>query len=1041
MDIHYNAFISYRHHPDDIRVAEEIHKGLERFKVPRAIKKRSSGPMRLFRDKEELPITSHLTDDISRALENSDFLIVICSPHTKESVWVQREIETFLRTHSRDKVLTVLAEGEPYDVIPDILLHEDVVDPITGQIRRQEIEPLSCDWRMKKRKAVREELPRLAAPLLHCAYDELRQRQRQYRMRRTVAAFSAALAASLGLTVYFINTSIQIQKANDDLSAANQQIREANVQIQDNLDQALRNQSQYLASSSQERMDAGDRLTAIALALEALPEEGEDRPYVASAEYALSNALNSYQTGEEILAQGAYAADNLVEDFILSLDAQKIYLLDARQVLTVWDVDTFQKLHTVDASEYTISQMYVTAQDNVIFRNDFLDRELICVDLEGNELWRVRDAMDIAFLNGRTEAMVLQYDYKDLHRILFLDPDTGRQTREPMALQMGEDGGYGLDFLQQEYEAGQPALLRYYASGIYSAVVADLEDGGIRSLVAVDSSNEGGNHWIDGACLVQGNRVVVMCGDGSGYYNGSYGGVDVTGLDRADIWCFDPETGKQLWQTELVTYMYTGACTVKPIPESEWVLLQNGNTFLVCDSRTGEQIALNQTTALPLAVKVSDVSAVGVLENGDYYIFNFESGNCSATGFLDGSVDMALAQNGFFVHTELSTQVSAYWTGENTDGTRLELQMSSTVRFHQQSGDNFAVKTYDALYMLDSRDQSLRWSVEAEYSWEMLGFTADGGEFLVYDPYEDVAIAFDTEDGKQRQIPLPAQLGEHYTGFESNAYLLEQTLLYLLESDGALCLMQVDLQTGQTLLELPLDALVPEETTFSDNSQILLATDAYVWIYRDDGAVHVIDLSTGRVKPLAEGLNLAPPLAYSKDLDQVLLGVGHRVQLMTADGTELLRIELEDLKAVSLCFYENQLLALCDDGDLYRYDRLGHQRSHSTLHIFNTFGNNASGDLEDPGDLQWWVTEDGDLILNAFRAGNIVDTQTWQLRAFVPYLLSYQQTTDTLMTVDTYTLVVYPRYSTGQQMERGWEELGQFRLSQAEREYYGLNEA
>ena len=104
MDIHYNAFISYRHHPDDIRVAEEIHKGLERFKTPRAIKKRTGGAMRLFRDKEELPITSHLTDDIYRALENSDFLIVICSPHTKESVWVQREIETFLRTHSRDKV-------------------------------------------------------------------------------------------------------------------------------------------------------------------------------------------------------------------------------------------------------------------------------------------------------------------------------------------------------------------------------------------------------------------------------------------------------------------------------------------------------------------------------------------------------------------------------------------------------------------------------------------------------------------------------------------------------------------------------------------------------------------------------------------------------------------------------------------------------------------------------------------------------------------------------------------------------------------------
>ena len=79
MDIHYNAFISYRHHPDDIRVAMEIHRGLERFKIPKAIRKKST-PLHLFRDKEELPITSHLTEDITRALENSEFLIVICSP-------------------------------------------------------------------------------------------------------------------------------------------------------------------------------------------------------------------------------------------------------------------------------------------------------------------------------------------------------------------------------------------------------------------------------------------------------------------------------------------------------------------------------------------------------------------------------------------------------------------------------------------------------------------------------------------------------------------------------------------------------------------------------------------------------------------------------------------------------------------------------------------------------------------------------------------------------------------------------------------------
>ena len=145
MDIHYNAFISYRHHPDDIRVASEIHRALEHYKVPKAIRKKSKGITRLFRDKDELPITSNLSSDITRALRNSDYLIVICSTHTCESAWVQREIETFLQTHDRSKVLTVLVDGDPYETIPEILLAEERVDPVTGQVKKVPIEPLSCD--------------------------------------------------------------------------------------------------------------------------------------------------------------------------------------------------------------------------------------------------------------------------------------------------------------------------------------------------------------------------------------------------------------------------------------------------------------------------------------------------------------------------------------------------------------------------------------------------------------------------------------------------------------------------------------------------------------------------------------------------------------------------------------------------------------------------------------------------------------------------------------------------------------------------------
>ena len=1029
MATHFNAFISYRHSPLDSQIAQRIHRQLERFKIPKAIKKATGIKKidRIFRDKEELPLSRNLSDDINEALLHSDFLIVVCTPRFQQSQWCLREIELFLQTHPVEQILIVLAEGEPDDVVPPILM--------------QDREPLCCDYRMKPNKAKNIELPRLVSAILGCRYDDLRQRQRQYKMRRMVALFSSALAASLALTAYFINTSIQIQRANDDLHAANVQISEANVKIQDNLDQALRNQSQYLASSSQERMEAGDRMTAIVLAMEALPEEGEDRPYLGTAEYALSQALSSYQVNDELVAQGTYAAENLVKNFVLTEEGGRIYVLDVRNILTVWDVDTFEKLHTVDAGRYRIDEMYLTPQGNMIFLNDYMDKEAVCVDLEGRELWRVEETQDLGFLDERSVVMLLQYDYMQLHQIQFLDTDTGEPVREPMPLEKGADGSYGIEFLQREYVSGQPVLLRYYASNAYSLAFAEPETDSLRIVKTLENGDSGETRWIDGAGVTQEGNVVAMCGDGSGYYNGTYGNREITGLDRADIWCFDGKTGQLLWENEIVTYMYSSDSVVLPIPDSNWMLMQSGNTFLVCDSSTGEEIARNQTTALPLSVKVSDTSAVGVLKNGDYYIFNFTNNSCSSVSMIDGNVDMAEGNNGFFVHMPLGTQVTAYWMDEEsyTDGTVFDFQIQSTVRFQQVSGDNMVLKTYNTLYVLDARQQKLRWSTEIGYGWQMIGFSDDGSEFWMFNDSDDYAAAISMEDFSIRELELPAKLGDAYTLLESNMYLKEDKVLYMLEAEEALHLIYADLRTGETLLDRSLEALLPEETEYTDNSKILLATDTYIWIYRDDGVLYVLDMESGNAKVLAEELLLTPPVVFSPDHNQVMVGIDHELRLTTPGGALIGRIDLEERKAVTMHFYNRDLLVLCDDGDLYRYDRNGKLLSQTALHIFNTFGQNATSEQENPAELNWWETADGDIILNAFRAGNLVDTGTWQTRAFVPYLLSYVESNDTLLTQTDYTVVSYPRYSTAQQMERGREKLGNFRLSREQQDYYGLS--
>ena len=72
----YNAFISYRRTEHDTAVAKEIQNSLERFRVPRGIRS-SSGKERIdriFRDQEELSITSNLSRRIEDALRASEYL-------------------------------------------------------------------------------------------------------------------------------------------------------------------------------------------------------------------------------------------------------------------------------------------------------------------------------------------------------------------------------------------------------------------------------------------------------------------------------------------------------------------------------------------------------------------------------------------------------------------------------------------------------------------------------------------------------------------------------------------------------------------------------------------------------------------------------------------------------------------------------------------------------------------------------------------------------------------------------------------------------
>src|ERR1700745_1847979 len=99
-DYKYWAFISYSH--QDRAWGNWLHRSLEPYRLPGRLVGREhwSGPLPrrlapVFRDRDELPSSADLSSVINQALLDSRYLIVVCSPQSATSRWVNEEIKHF----------------------------------------------------------------------------------------------------------------------------------------------------------------------------------------------------------------------------------------------------------------------------------------------------------------------------------------------------------------------------------------------------------------------------------------------------------------------------------------------------------------------------------------------------------------------------------------------------------------------------------------------------------------------------------------------------------------------------------------------------------------------------------------------------------------------------------------------------------------------------------------------------------------------------------------------------------------------------------
>ena len=182
----YAAFISYRHLPIDRKWAQWLLESLERFRTPRSLV-RKGFPRRIapiYRDEDEVPASANLSRHIEEALEASRALIVVCTPATPASRWIEREVRAFRESGRSERIHVLLADGEPEIAFPRPLLEDENYEPVAADVRPR---PGTSSRKLRSMARLR-----LAAALLGCAFDELRRRERQRTRRRLLSA--AALA-------------------------------------------------------------------------------------------------------------------------------------------------------------------------------------------------------------------------------------------------------------------------------------------------------------------------------------------------------------------------------------------------------------------------------------------------------------------------------------------------------------------------------------------------------------------------------------------------------------------------------------------------------------------------------------------------------------------------------------------------------------------------------------------------------------------------------------------------------------------------------
>lgn len=191
-DYRFYAFISYSRKNE--KEAKWLQKKLETYRLPTVLQKQYSElpkSLKIFRDKTDIGVGGTVASALSRELQDSKKLIVLCSPDSAKSEYVEYEIESFIKLgRSSDDILPFVVAGE---------IKRGVENDCYGA----KLHELNLNAADSVQEGKGNAFVRLLASLLGIKYDDLKKRERARAIRKNcflgtacaaIVAFASAVA-------------------------------------------------------------------------------------------------------------------------------------------------------------------------------------------------------------------------------------------------------------------------------------------------------------------------------------------------------------------------------------------------------------------------------------------------------------------------------------------------------------------------------------------------------------------------------------------------------------------------------------------------------------------------------------------------------------------------------------------------------------------------------------------------------------------------------------------------------------------------------